>query len=312
MGPWSEARAILGLWRLLRLQRPSIVHLVTPKITLMAGIVARILNIPTVAAISGLGHLFVHPSIRARLGREILMLGWRIGLRRKNCIIIFQNETDRSLFVDRGIVRPENAVLIPGSGVDTQRIKPSPPLPGTPVVILPARLLYSKGVEDFVRAAEILRAKGVDARFVLVGDPDPENPASIPLPVIQAWDTQGIVEWQPFRADIGHALAQSHIVALPSHREGFPKSLVDAAAAGRPTVTTDVPGCRDAVVDGSTGLICRVSDPQDLANKLQTLIERPELREKMGKAGCELAESRYAISLIVAAHMDIYRRLVIK
>jgi glycosyltransferase involved in cell wall biosynthesis len=197
-------------------------------------------------------------------------------------------------------------VLIAGSGTALGQITPKPLPNGPTVVVLPARLLGDKGVFEFVEAARSLQAKGVDAIFRLVGDPDLKNPTSVTPSQLQAWVGEGIVEWVPYTPDIGGQLAAAHIVALPSYREGFPKTLIDAAAAGRASVATDVPGCRHAIVDGVTGLLCKARDPQSLADTLQRLIEDRSLQKKMGAAARRHAEAHFGLDKVTSAHLELY------
>jgi glycosyltransferase involved in cell wall biosynthesis len=169
-------------------------------------------------------------------------------------------------------------------------------------------MLRDKGVLEFVRAAEILRVKGVEARFVLVGDPDPGNPTSLTAEELKAIDARGFAEWRPFTKEIGEVLAAAHVVALPSfYREGVPKTLIDAAAAGRAVVTTDTPGCRDAVIAGETGLLCSPRDAEALADRLERLIADPEAMRTMGLAARQFAERRFDVRQVTAEHVRVYR-----
>jgi glycosyltransferase involved in cell wall biosynthesis len=172
-----------------------------------------------------------------------------------------------------------------------------------------ARLLRDKGVVEFVGAARLLADRGVVVKSRLIGSPDPGNPTTITQDELSAWQAEGLVELPGYLSDIPEQYAQSHIVCLPSYREGLPKSLVEAAACGRPVVTTDVPGCRDAIEPGETGILVPARDATALADAIQELVESPEQRRAMGLAGRELAEREFAIERIVDQHLAIYREL---
>ena len=179
-----------------------------------------------------------------------------------------------------------------------------------PTVVLPARMLWDKGVGDFAAAARILRGRGVAARFVLAGVPDPLNPASIPDAQIAAWVQEGIVDYRGWVADMPRLLAECHVVCLPSYREGLPKSLIEAAAAGRPIVTTNVPGCREVVRDGDNGLLVPPQDPAALAVALERLIAAPQERARMGARGRARAEREFALDTIITQTLATYREVV--
>jgi glycosyltransferase involved in cell wall biosynthesis len=223
--------------------------------------------------------------------------------------VIFQNPHNREIF-ERAAIVGRRAVTIRGSGADLALFDPSPCINEEPVVALPARMLWTKGVGEFVEAAKILRASGVRARFMLAGDTDAGNPASIEAAQLRSWDESGAVEWIGYRTDIAAFLREIDLVVLPSYLEGLPKTIIDAAAAGRATVTTDVPGCRDAIVDQETGLLVRVRDSGDLAEKIAVLLHDTERRRAMGRAARDFAEREFAIERIVDQHLDSYARLL--
>jgi len=307
LGPLGELRAILALDRLFASFKPDLAHLITSKPIIYAGLVSRRRGIPAVAAVSGLGHVFIDGGLKAKMLRPLALLGYRLAMGRKGLFPIFQNRDNLALFRDAGALR-EEPTLIRGSGTDLAMFDPEPADNLVPRLVLPARMLFAKGVAEFVEAARILRARGIKAEFVLVGDPDPANPASIPQKQLEAWNADGVIRWEGYRADIDAVLKDSDIVVLPSHNEGFPKTLVDAAAAGRAVVTNDVTGCRDAVIPDETALLAAAHDAADLADTMQRLIEDRDLRLSMGRAGRALAQEHYAIERIVQQHLDLYRK----
>lgn len=308
MSPLAELRTLISLCGIFRHERPVIAHLITAKAALHGGLAARFTHTPSITAVTGLGFLFMRSTARVRLIQNLLLHAYRLGLRRRDNHFIFQNDDDRQAFSRFGLLDRSEATILPGSGVDLQAIRYTPMPCGIPQVLMPCRMLRDKGVDEFVAAATILKSRGAQARFCLLGDPDPENPASLSRDELMAINSAGVVEWRPFTADIGSALADASIVALPSYREGFPKTLIDAAAAGRPMVTTDVPGCRDAVRDAETGLICLARDARSLADALGVLIDQPALREQMSVAARADAELRFDIADTIRTHLALYRR----
>jgi len=305
-------RELAAAWRLfaiLRRFRPDVAHLITAKPVIVGGICCRLLRIPVLAAISGLGHVFIADGVKARAMRLLILCGYWLALKRRHALVIFQNPHNREIF-ERAAIVGRRAVTIRGSGADLALFDPSPCINEEPVVALPARMLWTKGVGEFVEAAKILRASGVRARFMLAGDTDAGNPASIEAAQLRSWDESGAVEWIGYRTDIAAFLREIDLVVLPSYLEGLPKTIIDAAAAGRATVTTDVPGCRDAIVDQETGLLVRVRDSGDLAEKIAVLLHDTERRRAMGRAARDFAEREFAIERIVDQHLDSYARLL--
>ncbi|MER1968809.1 glycosyltransferase family 4 protein [Castellaniella sp. GW247-6E4] len=309
--PWVEARTLLAFRRLLRRVRPDLVHAVTIKAVLYGGIACRLARVPAyVAAVSGLGYVFM----RGRGGVDPLRQGalwlYRLALGHRNSRVVFQNASDRDVLVAAGAVRPERAVMIRGSGVDLDRYAPQPLPPGPVTVVMASRLLRDKGVAEFVEAAGLAAARGAGLRWVLAGSPDPGNPASITRDELDAWVRAGTIEYVGECADVAALYAAAHLVALPSYREGLPKSLVEAAACGRPVVTTDVPGCRDAVDPGVSGVLVPPRDARALADAVIALAADEAARVAMGAAGRALAERDFGIRPVVQAHLDLYRTLL--
>jgi glycosyltransferase involved in cell wall biosynthesis len=211
-----------------------------------------------------------------------------------------------------GLIRSDQYTLIKGSGADTTRLIPTQKPAGNPLIVLPGRMLFSKGVGEFVRAAQILCDNGIKARFALVGDTDLANPDAVPVKQLEAWVAEGVVEWWGWQDDIASIYSQAHIVCLPSYREGLPKALIEAAASGCPIVATDAPGCRDVVRHGENGLLVPIRDAGALADALEILIKDPNLCKKMGLRGREIVEAEYSETLIISETMKIFNQLIIK
>lgn len=306
--PSAELRTIAALVALYRELRPDIVHHVTAKPILYGGLAARIARVPAVVnAVSGLGYVFISERARERALREAIRATYRVVTSHPNCAVIFQNMDDRRVFGDA--IRTSRVVMIPGSGVDLTTFRPTPLPDGTPLVVLPSRMLWDKGVGEFVEAARLLKSRGVSARFALVGGVDPGNPAGVPRERIDEWTKEGVVEWWGMRADMPEVLASATIVCLPSYREGMPKALLEACASGRPIVTTDVPGCRDALTGGDYGVLVAARDATCLADALGMLLaDRPRL-ERMASSATANAPT-FAVERVLETTIDLYRSLL--
>ena len=285
--PWRDAQVIRRMTSTLRMLEPDVVHLVGMKPIIYGSIAARLASVPaTVCAVAGLGWLFTPGGSLKTTARTLVKLYFRQALaKRADIHFIVQNSHHRDVLAADGMASPEQITLVHGAGVDVNRFCYSPEPSGSPVVLTHARMLWDKGIGEVVEAARDLKKRGVVCTFRLVGDPDPANPASIPQSQLDAWNNEGIVEWEGRRTDIPRVLSQSHIACLPSYHEGFPLSLVEAAACGRPVVTTDVPGCRDVVEHGETGLVVPVKQSGSLANALHEMIGNVERRKTFGRAG---------------------------
>ena len=306
-------RTALQLWRTFRAVRPDVVHLVTIKPVLMGGLAARLAGVPAVvAAVSGLGFVFMARGAKAAVRRWLVGVLYRVALGHHNVKVIFQNADDLLSLAKVAHLPAVKVAMIRGSGVDLVRYAHVPLSGGIPVVLLAARLLADKGVLEFVQAARLLRQRGCNARFVLVGAVDTANPASFTDADVSAWVDDAVVEWWGHRTDLPQVLAAAHLVVLPSYREGLPKVLIEAAACGRAVVTTDVPGCRDAIDPGVTGVLVPVRNVANLACAMETLINDPLRCQVMGDAGRALAAKAFDVRQVVAAHLQIYQELMSK
>ncbi|MEM7069069.1 MAG: glycosyltransferase family 4 protein [Pseudomonadota bacterium] len=307
--PFREVKTSLSIFHLIRNYKPTIVHLITAKPILYGGIGTRLLGIPSLAAFTGMGAVFTHSTLKLRILQQLVISLYKLALNRDNSFVLFQNPEDLESAKSKGIISRSKFGLIPGSGVDLEKISATPLPSGPPVALLPARMLKDKGVCEFVEAARILKSMGVKATFRLLGNPDPDNPSSIQEDQLHEWTREGIVEWRPYTSDIGGELSQCHLVVLPSYREGFPKSLIDAAAAGRACVASNVTGCKHAVIDGITGKLFPPRDGVALAAALVDLIQDKPKLKTMGDSARKLAEERYDIQMVLERHMSIYKDL---
>jgi glycosyltransferase involved in cell wall biosynthesis len=278
---------------------------------LYGSLVALFAGVPAVVnALTGLGFLFTSKRLLARLLRPPVELAMRLLLNRRNTRVIIQNTDDYNALIAQHIVKATNARLIRGSGVDIDAFTPMPEPAGVPVVVLPARLLWDKGVGEFVAAARMLKARGVQAHFVLVGDRDAQNPAAVPQADIDAWRAEGVVELWGWRNDMTQVYRDCHIVCLPSYREGFPKVLLEAAACARPLVSTDVEGCREAVDHGKSGLLVPVRDAPALADALAVLIGDHALRNAYGAAARAIVVGELSLPVVIERTLAVYREIL--
>lgn len=303
----GQIAALRDIAMVIRRTRPAIVHLVTIKPVLLGGIVARFLRVPrVVAAISGLGYVFIATGLIASLRRTAIGLLYRLALDSPRVRTIFQNIDDRALISRLAGIDDANIRMIRGSGVDLVRLKPQPPSEAAFTAVFAARLLIDKGVREFVSAARKLHADGVVASFLIAGDLDPHNPACVDKTELDQWRAEGVVNFVGHVGNIGELFARAHVVVLPSYREGMPLVLLEAAACGRAVVTTDVPGCRDAIEPGLSGLLVPVRDADALANAVASLARDLGRCAEMGRQGRLLAERDFAIEAVVARHLWIY------
>lgn len=306
----NELASLVCIWKLIHKVKPDILHLVTIKPVLYGGIASRFSSTKkVVAAISGLGTLFLAEGRKAELKRKIGMSLYRLALHSKNVTIIFQNPDDRELFIGLKAVCAKQTSLIRGSGVDLLRFQYVPEkLDRIPTVTLAARLIFDKGISEYIDAIKILNKRGVAAKYRVVGDLDLGNVTSATEQDVKNWADIGNIEILGHQDDIPTILEETNIVVLPSYREGLPKVLMEAAACGRAVITTDVPGCRDAIKVNETGLLIPAKNAKALANAIEKLIQDTELRVKMGIAGRQLAETEFAIEKIVQEHIEIYMK----
>ena len=309
--PASEWQSIRELREIYKAERPDLIHHVALKPILYGSIAA--LGKPemkVVNAWAGLGYLVSSSSFKARILRLLIWSGLSVCMRSSNYHVLFQNDDDRDLLARTLRLPVDKTSVIRGAGVDLSRFFPMPEPEGTPVVMLPSRMLWNKGVKEFVMAASLIKAGGLPVRFVLVGDTDVNSPASISHAQLLEWLSRGDVEWWGFQSDMPSTLARANIICLPSYREGLPKVLMEAAASARAIVTTDVPGCRDVVRHGINGLLVEPTDIVGLRDAILTLVRDPLIRRQMGLRGREIAAKEFSESLIASQTLALYRRLL--
>jgi len=310
--PIADLRTLTALARLYRSLRPHVLHHLTIKPVLYGGIVARLLRVPAVVnAVTGLGHAFSAGDLPARVVRHGVARAYRWSMGNPRCRVIVQNAEDGEVLVAMGAAGADRIRLIRGSGVPLAEFPPVPEPDGPPLVVLPARLIWEKGIAEFVEAARRLKGEGVAARFALLGDVKSNYPRAVPQSAVEAWQAEGIVEWWGRREDMPEVYAQSHVVCLPTtYGEGVPRVLIEAAACGRAVVTSDVAGCNDIVRDGINGLLVPPGDVDALTAALRRLLLDVALRQRLGAGGQRIAAEEFSLEQVVAQTLAVYRELL--
>ena len=320
LNPLREAAVLVHLWRLFRRERPDLVHGFTIKCAVYGSLAARAAGVPArVNAVTGMGYVFTSTDAKARALRPLVRLLMRAALDGRDARLILQNPDDVAVFEQARLVAPGHIRLIPGSGVDCVRFAPSEsvgrghaPDADTPPfrVLLAARLLWDKGLAEFVNAARRLHAEGRAIDFLLAGDPDPGNPAAVPEATVHDWVAEGLLHWLGHVDDMPALFASVDVVVLPSYREGLPKGLIEAGACALPLVTTDVPGCREVVTDGVDGLLVPVRDAGALATAIARLHDDPVLAARLGAAARQHALDEFDERIVIARTQAVYQELL--
>lgn len=309
--PFQELRTLLDLVVLYRRLKPAVVHHLTIKPVLYGGLASRLVGVSAVVhGITGLGQVFVASGLSAKVLRQGVIELYRLIGRHSTVRFIVQNRYDYEVLTEAAAIEPDKVTLIKGSGVALDRFVPTPEAADEPVVVLPARMIWEKGIGEFVAAGRQLKEAGLKARFFLVGATAPSNPRAVPEPQLRQWSAEGVVEWLGRREDMPQIMARANIVCLPStYGEGVPKSLIEAAASGRAIVASDIPGCREIVTEDVNGLLVPPGDVPELAGALRRLIDDPAARRRMGEAGRKIAEDGFSEKSVVKDTLAAYREL---
>lgn len=310
--PLRDLRTIIGLWLAVRRVRPEIVHLVSLKPILLSCL-ALLLHRRSrfIAAFTGMGYLFSSQDRGSRRTRRAVVAVLRKLLQRSNIWVVVQNSDDLALLRTERLGDPDRLILIPGVGVDTNEFAFAElATADAPIVVLPARLIGDKGIEEFVGAARLVNRTNPKVRFALVGAHDRDNPAAIPPAVIDAWVDEGAIEWWGHRQDMLEVYHEAQIVCLPSYREGLPKVLLEAAACGRPLIASDVPGCRDICRNGVNGTLVSPRRIEPLAAAIIQLLSSTDTQRKYGKAGRQIIENEYSVEYIGQQTFATYQKIL--
>ena len=311
LNPFRELLSVLQLIKVFRSFRPDVIHLIALKPIVLGSLAssfypkAKVVNAPV-----GMGYLFASSDMRARIARPLVKTVLKSTLGRKRSMTIIENSDDRSSLLEGGFLRDDQIVLIRGTGVNLDVFRPTAEPDGPKIVVLIARMLRDKGVYEFVECARIIRRTQPTVSFWLIGDADPGNPASLTTQQLQEWNDEGIVKWFGYRTDVAELLTQVHIVCLPSYREGFGKVFVEAGAALRAVVATDVPGCREAVDHDINGLLVEPKNPQALADALSRVLTDDQLRLRLAKEGRRRAEFEFSSATVNTQTLDVYQQVL--
>lgn len=303
----TESKTIIEIYRVIKSINPLVLEFFTIKPVLYGGVVSRFLTIPKkVFYITGLGYIFVSRGLKGFIVKKLVKTLYKLAISGKKNSVITENIYDKKLINSLNAVNNNQIKIIRGAGVDLSSYCYQEESNADLIVSMACRLLRDKGVFEYIEAAKILKQKLPNVEFELYGDIDIHNPASLTSDDVEKIKKDGFIKVYGFSSDIAKVFQESNIVVLPSYREGLPKVLIEAAACGRSVVTTDVPGCRDAIEPNVTGLLCNVKDSKSLAKMIETLIIDNKLRNGMGKEGRKLAEQEFDINKVIEKHFEIY------
>lgn len=308
VNPVIEGFFLHWLFRLFRREKPDIVHNFTLKCVLWGSLVALTVRVPMrINELTGLGFVFTSNSVKAKMIRAVVYILFRITLKGIGNHLLTLNVDDHNRFKSLKWLHPCKVHLVLGAGIDCCRFHPSKTLPTSVFqVLLPARMLWDKGVREFVDAAKVLKARGVEAELLLAGNTDTGNPTAVPEQQLIEWSVSGVVKWLGHIDDMAELYRTVHVVVLPSYREGLPTSLTEAAAFGLPLIATDVPGCKDVVSDGVNGFLIPVMDYEALADAIFKLYVNRDLCHRFGSASRKLAEEKFDEKIIIKQRLRIY------
>lgn len=311
LNPFRLLTTVREIRRLYRRLKPDLVHHVALVPSVLGSIAALGLPMARLNAFAGLGFAFTSATAKARAIRAVAAPLLRWLLNRDETAVLVQNPDDRQAVLALGV--PAQAItLIPGSGIDVDRLTPLPEPDGIFTIGFVGRLLDDKGVRPLVRAHEMLAERGIAVRLLLAGTPDPSNPASIPDSVIDAWRNRPNLVVMGHVGDIASVWAQAHVGVLPSRREGLPKSLLEAAACGRALIATDVPGCREIARQDRNALLVPVDDPEALANAIATLMNDDALRRRFATESRRMAVEEFSSDRVGREIVALYAKLMVE
>jgi len=308
LSPLAAVPTILALRRLERQIKPHIAHHSGLQCSVYGSVAAFGRKFPQVNAMTGLGYVFTSTTLRTRVVKQGLKWLLPLFFNRQGKVVVVQNPDDRAVLDDLGI-EPERMVLIPGSGVDTDALQPLPEPQGPITFGFAGRLLTDKGIRALIAAHSIVRSQGLDANLIIAGNPDPANPASVSPEEVEEWCRRPGITWLGHIEDIASLWRKCHFAVLPSHREGLPGSLMEAAACGRPMIATDAPGCREIVIQDQTGLLVPIEDSPALARAIVKLANSPKLRTRYGRAARELVVKKLSATIIGNSIVRLYNEL---
>ena len=309
--PFYEFWSLIKIIVLLREVRPEIVHNITIKPVIIGTFAAQLVNIPNIInTITGLGFTFLKQGFLGSALRSSMLFIYRLMFLKNNVFVSFQNIDDKKLIMPKVRARINRSIVINGVGVITSKFKQHPIPENDNIVILASRLLWDKGVGEFVKAAIYLKSIKSKVRMVLVGMPDEMNPASISNQELSEWCNENYVEWWGHQDNMPEIINKASIVVLPSYREGLPTILIEAASVGRPLIATDVPGCREVVNNGINGYLVPIKDHIALAETINKMINNYSLMKRMGTNSRRIALNKFDIKIILQQHIKLYNSIL--
>lgn len=304
----GECHLIFAIFKLIKTLKPDIIHNVNMKPVLYTGLINRFIGKrPCVNAITGLGFIFIREGWMAKIMQRIILCMYYVSNGCDNSIYIFQNSDDLNLFIQKGVIPLEKTCLMKGVGVSLNEYSVSSTEYKDELIriLFPARLLRDKGIVELVEAVKIL-AKKYSLKLLIAGGIDKDNPTSISQSQWDEWQKETCIEFLGHQSNMASIYQDSHIVCLPSYREGMPRALLEAQACGCPVITTNVPGCREAIVSGKTGLLVKRKSISELVEAIDNLIQNKELRKKMGTAARQHAEKNFSVENIIRETLSLY------
>jgi len=305
--PFNDLGLIWKLYTIYRREKLDVVLHYTIKPNIYGSIAAKMLGIPSINNVTGLGTVFIRHNLTSKIAHHLYR--WAFNFPET---VFFQNEDDRKLFVERKLVRPEIADVLPGSGIDLSRFLPTEfKKNATFTFLVISRVLYDKGILEYIDAIRLLRAQGIRAKFQLLGKIETERGLGVPREQINAWVKEGLIEYLGTVSDVIPVIQLADCVILPSYREGTPRTLLEAASLGKPIIATDVPGCRDTVEHGFNGFLCKVKDPQDLADKMKQIMHVGDTTlRQMGTNSRQLAVERFDQNIVIGKYQRALYSLI--
>lgn len=306
VNPLEDAKLLVVLYQVYRKIRPDCIIHYTIKPNIYGSIAAKLAKVPSLAVTTGLGYTFINNSVVAKIAKKLYKLAFRFPRE-----VWFLNEDDRQVFLVNNLVSDSRAVLLHGEGIDVSFFSPMPSVRENCSVcfLLIARMLWDKGIGEYVEAARLIKGKYPDVRFQLLGACDAKNPSIIDREQVMSWEREGIIEYLGTTDDVRSAIANADCVVLPSYREGIPRTMLEAAAMAKPLIVSDAPGCKDVVIHERTGWICKTKDPCSLAMCCENLILMPkDMRDEMGMAGRKFIEDVFDEQLVVKKYFDFLSR----
>lgn len=306
--PLTDVRITWRLFRAYRRVKPDVVLHYTIKPNIYGAVAAQVAGIPAINNVSGLGTVFIVKDYISTIALRLYKFAFKYPQK-----VFFQNEDDRQLFLDHNLVKSDKTDVLPGSGIDLQRFQPAGSFkrqqPFTFLMI--ARVLYEKGIGEYVEACKLIKARFPDVQCQLLGLVDERSRSGIKKELLEEWLATGVISYLGTTDDVAPVIARADCVVLPSYREGTPRTLLEAAAMGKPLIATNVPGCREVVVNGVNGLLCRVKSAEDLASKMLHIMRLPDHSlAEMGKQSRVLAENRFDDRFVIGKYLEAIKDVV--